>query len=109
VADPGNPLRPHLGNGVTHLKFAVNTNGTLYTKKKSNTLSMCRYWYGTGVVTVVGVGSWRFRAFGVRVSCAVRGIGTDGIAFGGHVTIHPESFQVLRVGVGFGVSKLSEL
>ena len=58
---------------------------------------------------MVGVGSWRFRAFGVRVSCAVRGIGTDGIAFGGHVTIYPESFQVLRVGVGFGVSKLSEL
>jgi hypothetical protein len=39
----------------------------------------------------------------------VRGIGTDGITFGGHVTIYPESFQVLRVGVGFGVSKLSEL
>ena len=34
------------------MKLAVNTNGTEYTKKKSKTLSMCRYWYGIGVVTM---------------------------------------------------------
>ena len=34
------------------MKFAVNTNGTEYTKKNRRILSMWRYWYGIGVVTM---------------------------------------------------------